>query len=366
MSQLSGYDRIIIKVGSALLVENGQLRNDWLSSLCADISALKARGSDILIVSSGAIALGRQVLDLPDGRLSLPQKQACAAAGQSILTRAYDDALSAHSHRSAQALLTLDDTENRRKWLNARATLGTLLSLDIVPVVNENDTVATQEIRYGDNDRLAARTAQMVGADLLILLSDIDGLYTTDPRIDPAASHIARVETLDEDIMAMGGPANVQTGLGTGGMATKLLAAKIAVSAGCDMIICDGRAAGALAKLDTGAPHTLFKAMQNPKGARAQWISGSLSSVGTLRIDDGAVAALRSGRSLLAVGLTKATGPFSKGDTVRIESPDGTEIARGLTAYDDRDLISICGLTSDQIDHPSGAVIVHRDNLVLS
>ncbi|MEM9601013.1 MAG: glutamate 5-kinase [Pseudomonadota bacterium] len=366
MTALSGYDRIIVKVGSALLVQDGKLRNEWLNRLCHDIATLKAKNIDVLIVSSGAIALGRQVLNMGSGSLTLPQKQACAAAGQSGLTRAYDLALSAYGLQSAQALLTLDDTENRRKWLNARATIGTLLSLDVIPIINENDTVATAEIRYGDNDRLAARTAQMVEADLLILLSDIDGLYTADPRLDTTAQHVPVVEKLSNEITAMGGPPNIQTGLGSGGMATKLMAARIAMNAGCDMIICDGRPEGALGALGNGTRHTLFKASENPGRARAQWISGSLSPAGKLHIDQGAASALKNGRSLLAVGLTSVSGSFGKGDTVSILDPHGGEIARGLCSYDSRDIESLCGLTTEQIDHPSGAVVVHRDNLVLT
>lgn len=366
MSLLSGYNRIVVKVGSALLIANNQLRQEWLTKLCEDVAALRAGGADVLIVSSGAIALGRNVLELTGSKLSLTEKQASAAAGQTILTRAYDDALSTFGYRSAQALLTIGDTENRRNWLNARATLSTLLSLGVIPIVNENDTVATAEIRYGDNDRLAARTAQMIGADLLVLLSDIDGLYTGDPRQDPHARHIPSVDLIDADILAMGGPANAQTGVGSGGMATKLLAAQIATQAGCDMIICDGRDIGALDKLNQNATHTHFKASSHPRNARALWISGSLAPVGTLRIDAGAVIALRSGRSLLLAGLKSASGPFDKGDTVRIIGPDNVEIALGLSSYDSRDAEPLCGLRSGDITHPSGPVIVHRDNMVLT
>lgn len=361
----AAYTRIVIKVGSALLVQDGALRRSWLTRLCADIDTLKQDGKDVIIVSSGAIALGCEALGMDRSALSLAQKQACAAVGQSRLTRAYDDALSAFGHRSAQALLTLDDTENRRRWLNARATLGTLLSLGVVPVVNENDTVATAEIRYGDNDRLAARTAQMIGADLLILLSDVDGLYTEDPRKSEAARHIPVVDHVDDAIMAMGGDANSDHGVGSGGMATKLLAAKICLSAGCDMIICDGQADGALKSLQGGSMHTLFKASDDPKSARAQWIASSLAPSGQLMIDAGAEAALRTGKSLLAAGLLSATGRFGKGDTVGIVSTAGMEIARGLSAYDSHELTALCGLRSDEIDHPSGSVIVHRDNLVM-
>jgi glutamate 5-kinase len=259
----------------------------------------------------------------------------------------------------------LEDTENRRRWLNARGTLDTLLSLGVIPVVNENDTVATAEIRYGDNDRLAARTAQMIGADLLILLSDIDGLYTSDPRIDETAQHISRIDAVTDDILMMGGTANSSAGVGSGGMVTKLLAAKIAMDAGCDMIICDGRSAGSLKKIASGEKHTLFKSKSDPKGARAQWIASSLAPSGNLHIDDGAHNALNSGRSLLAVGVTSSSGTFGKGDTVSIMTTDGREIARGLSAYDSHDLVAVKGLRSDDITHPTGPVIVHRDNLVM-
>jgi glutamate 5-kinase len=362
---LSAYNRIVIKVGSALLVNNGALRRAWLTRLCGDIADLKANGADVIIVSSGAVALGCDVLTMDRSSLSLAQKQACAAVGQSVLTRAYDDALAAFGHQSAQALLTLDDTENRRRWLNARATLGTLLDLGIVPVVNENDTVATAEIRYGDNDRLAARTAQMIGADLLILLSDVDGLYTADPRTSQSAQHIPNVAQIDDAIMAMGGDANTETGVGTGGMATKLLAAKICLNAGCDMIICDGRKDGALKKLSGGANHTLFKAGNDPKSARSQWIANSLAPSGQLIIDSGAEAALDKGKSLLAAGLVSIAGRFGKGDTVAIIGHKRREMARGLSSYDSHDLAPLCGLRSDQINHPNGPVVIHSDNLVI-
>ncbi len=365
MTQLTAYKRIVVKVGSALLVNEGVLCRSWLTRLCGDISVLKSNGTEVIVVSSGAVALGCDALSMNRSDLSLVQKQACAAVGQSILTRAYDDAFAAFGHRSAQALLTLDDTENRRRWLNARATLSTLLKLGVVPIVNENDTVTTKEIRYGDNDRLAARTAQMIGADLLILLSDIDGLYTSDPRQSDTAEHIATVSLIDDTILAMGGTANAGSGVGSGGMTTKLLAAKICMSAGCDMIICAGTKNGALGLLASGAKHTIFRAASDPKGARAQWIAGSLSPSGMLIIDAGAETALRTGRSLLAAGLSSITDQFSKGETVGIVMPDGREIARGLSSYDSQDLTPICGLRSEDITHPAGPVVVHRDNLVM-
>jgi len=370
MSDILKYRRLIIKIGSAILVdaETGRLRESWLTALSRDIAALRKDGTQITLVSSGAIALGRQRLSL-SGALSLPHKQACAAAGQSLLTQAYERALGAEGIISAQALLTLTDTEDRRHWLNARSTLDTLLELGAVPIINENDTVATDEIRYGDNDRLAARTAQMLGADGLVLLSDIDGLYTTDPRKDKGAKHIACVDSLTDDIMAMGSGANMDAAVGSGGMATKLAAAKIATRAGCDMIICDGRDVGALAALQNGAIHTHFKAANNPKNARAQWIVGTLKPTGHLSIDDGACKALRNGKSLLAAGVTHISGQFSKGDAVSILDTENAEIARGLVSYDAKDAAKIIGVNSANIakilSYDNGAALIHRDNLVM-
>jgi len=358
---------IVVKIGSAILVDEKtqSLREDWLAALAADLAVLKDKR--IVLVSSGAIALGRQRLKL-FGSLSLPEKQACAAAGQSSLTRAYDDALGQHDLMTAQALLTLNDTENRRRWLNARSTLDTLLGLGAVPIINENDTVATDEIRYGDNDRLAARTAQMIGADLLILLSDIDGLYTADPRADTSAKHIPIITDLTEDIMAMGGAPNMAAGVGTGGMVTKLAAAKIATQAGCDMVICDGRSVGALSALGAGAKHSLFKAKSNPRKARAQWIGGTLKPSGALHIDAGALKALGKGSSLLPAGVTAVSGTFEKGDAVSI-NVNGFEVARGLIAYDLVEADRIKGLKSTEIlaalGYENGAAMIHRDNLVM-
>jgi glutamate 5-kinase len=363
---LSGIKTLVIKIGSAILVEGGALRQDWLTALAGDIAALE--DMRVIIVSSGAIALGRQRLGLAQQTLSLAQKQACAAAGQSHLTRAYEDALGARGIVTAQALLTLNDTENRRRWLNARSTLETLLSLGAVPIINENDTVATDEIRYGDNDRLAARTAQMLGADMLVLLSDIDGLYTADPRQDQGAKHLPHVTELSAEIIAMGGGANAASAVGTGGMATKLAAAKIATSAGCDMIICDGRKSGALSALQAGAKHTLFSAQENPKSARAQWISGTLQPTGRIEIDAGAAKALRDGNSLLPAGVINLSGAFAKGDAVGVWH-DGIELARGLIAYDRPEADLIKGLNSSAIaaalGYDNGAALIHRDNLVM-
>jgi len=370
MANIAKYHRLIIKIGSAILVnaQTGQLRQDWLDALSRDIAALHQSGTQIILVSSGAIALGRQRLSLPHS-LSLAQKQASAAAGQSLLTQAYERALGTQNIIAAQALLTLTDTENRRHWLNARTALDTLLGLGAVPIINENDTVATDEIRYGDNDRLAARTAQMLGADGLILLSDIDGLYTADPRMDETAQHISYIDDLTDEVMAMGTGANKTAAIGTGGMATKLAAAKIATRAGCDMIICDGRDIGSLAALQSGAKHTYFKAADNPKNARAQWIAGSLKPMGQLYLDDGACKALRSGKSLLAAGVTHLTGSFSKGDAVSLMDTHGAEIARGLVAYGHIDAAQIIGINSADIaavlGYDNGTALIHRDNLVM-
>ena len=364
----SDAQTIVIKIGSAILVDDQTqaLRKDWLAALASDLSNMADKR--IILVSSGAIALGRQRLKLFGNSLSLPEKQACAAAGQSSLTRAYDDALGRLGLTTAQALLTLNDTEHRRRWLNARSTLDTLLGLRAIPIINENDTVATDEIRYGDNDRLAARTAQMVGADLLILLSDIDGLYTADPRTSKTAQHIPLIEELTDDIMDMGGAPNAAAGVGTGGMATKLAAAQIATQAGCDMIICDGRSAGALAGLNAGAKHSRFKAQSNPRKARAQWIGGTLKPRGSLHIDGGAAKALQTGSSLLPAGVTSVSGQFEKGDAVSV-MVDGSEIARGLVAYDLLEADRIKGLKSGEIlatlGYENGAAIIHRDNLVM-
>jgi len=330
----SAAETIVIKIGSAILVDDQtqSLREDWLAALAADLAG------------------------------------ACAAAGHSSLTHAYDDALGQHNLMTAQALLTLNDTENRRRWLNARSTLDTLLGLGAIPIINENDTVATDEIRYGDNDRLAARTAQMIGADLLVLLSDIDGLYTADPRTDSSAAHIPVIADLTEDIISMGGAPNAAAGVGTGGMVTKLAAAQIATQAGCDMVICDGRSVGALSALGNGAKHSRFKAKSNPRKARAQWIGGTLKPSGALHIDAGAVKALEKGSSLLPAGVATVSGLFEKGDAVSVIA-NGAEIARGLVAYDLKDADRIKGLKSSEIfavlGYENGAAIIHRDNLVM-
>ncbi len=374
LTALATARRIVIKVGSALLVDAGLGAVDagWLAILATDVARLRARGAEVLIVSSGAVALGRRRLGLPlRGELELQEKQAAAAAGQSLLMRAWEEALAPHGLHTAQVLLTRDDTEVRRRWLNARATVETLLRLKAIPVVNENDTVATEEIRYGDNDRLAARVAQMIGADLLILLSDIDGLYTADPRRDPAATHIAMVETLTPEIEAMAGGANAAHGVGTGGMATKLAAARIAHGAGCATLVTLGRrdGLGPLEAVEAGARATLFAAHATPALAYKQWIAGSLAPQGALVVDDGAVTALRAGKSLLPAGVKAVEGRFGKGDAVIVRDKAGREVARGLSAYGAEDAAAIQGLRSTAIEAKLGyrgpAALIHRDDLVV-
>jgi len=363
---------LVIKVGSALLVDpqSTNLRKEWLRSLCADIKSLRDEGVSVALVSSGAIAMGKTRLNQWDRKLSLSEKQACAAAGQAVLTQAYEDALAPYNIATAQILLTLNDTENRRRWLNARGTLSALLELGVVPIINENDTVATDEIRYGDNDRLAARTAQMVGADTLVLLSDIDGLYTQDPRNSDTAKHIPTIDKLSQDIMAMGGTANKDAGMGSGGMTTKLAAAQIAMSAGCHMCIMNGFELNPISRLKSGETTSWFKASQNPVDARRQWMSGHLNMKGRVLIDQGAATALRKGSSLLAVGVKMIDGDFEKGDMVTIETESAEKIASGLISYNSVDARKIIGKNSGEISdilgYDYGLALVHRDNLVMS
>lgn len=372
LSTLSSAKRVVIKIGSAILVDGktGELNKEWLSAICKDISVVMAQDIDVIVVSSGAIAIGRQTLGLTANPLTLPQKQACAATGQTILTRAYADCMREYGVTTAQALVTLGDTENRRRWLNARATLDTLISLHILPILNENDTVATDEIRYGDNDRLAARTAQMVGADTLILLSDIDGLYTADPRSNPDAKHLPEISELSPEIMAMGGGVNKGAGVGSGGMATKLAAAQIATSAGCHMCVMDGTDIAPLSRLKSGAKCTWFLAADEPQDAWHRWIGGALDVRGTLTLDAGAARALHKGNSLLPAGVINISGDFRKGDIVRFISKDGTELARGLSSYDADDALAIMGRQSDDIEtilgFTNGPSLVHRNNLVVT
>jgi glutamate 5-kinase len=359
---------IVVKVGSALLVSpaTGLADRAWLAAFAADAARLRARGQRLVVVSSGAVALGRARLDLPRRALALHEKQAAAAAGQSLLMRAWEEALEPHGLRAAQILLTPDDTEVRRRFLNARATLETLLALGEVAVVNENDTVGTEELRYGDNDRLAARVAQMVGADLLVLLSDVDGLYTADPRRDAAARHIPLVETLTPEIEAMAGGANAG---GSGGMATKLAAVRIAAAAGCSTLITLGRRPAPLSAVEDGAAATLFQAAATPAAAYKAWIAGSLSTQGALVVDDGAARALRSGKSLLSAGVRTVEGRFEKGDAVIVRDLTGREVGRGLSRYDAADAARIVGLKSDAIEPVLGysaGPLIHADDLALA
>jgi glutamate 5-kinase len=366
---LSGYKRITLKIGSSLLVDGKTgLKRQWLAAMAVDIAALREKGADVSVVSSGAIALGRSVLGLGTRVLRLEESQAAAAAGQILLARAWDEALSTHNIKTGQILLTLGDTEERRRYLNARATIGTLLKLGAVPIINENDTVATSEIRYGDNDRLAARVATMMGGDLLVLLSDIDGLYTAPPSSDPNAKHIAFVPVITAEIEAMaGGAASI---LSRGGMRTKIDAGKIATAAGTAMMIVNGTADGPLAALNHGAKSTLFAASEKPERAYKTWIAGHLEPQGKLTLDQGAVAALQSGKSLLPAGVRKVEGEFSRGDTVAILDPDGMEIARGLAAYDSGDALKIAGKRTQDISaligYDARSAMVHRDDLVIS
>lgn len=370
MSGLSAARRVVVKVGSALVAggDGDTADKAWLAAFAADAARLRARGQQVLIVSSGAVALGRRRLGLGRRALTMPEKQAAAAAGQSGLMRAWEEAFEPHGLAVAQVLLTRDDTEVRRRWLNGRATLDTLLDLGVIPVVNENDTVVTEEIRYGDNDRLAARVAQMIGADALVLLSDIDGLYTADPRGNPDARHIDRITHLTPEIEAMAGGANAKAGVGTGGMTTKLAAARMAQAAGCATVITLGTRPAPLAALEAGERATVIEPSTTPAAAYKAWIAGSLAPGGALVVDAGAAQALRKGKSLLAAGLRGVAGGFDKGDAVVIRDEAGLEIGRGLTRYDSDDAGRILGLKSDAIEgvlgYTSGPV-VHVDDLAL-
>jgi glutamate 5-kinase len=360
---------VIIKVGSALLVDEQQSRvnGEWLAGMAADIANLHAAGKSVVVVSSGAIALGQQGLGLPSTGLRLEEKQAAAATGQVILANAWMMALAQHSISTAQILLSPDDTETRRRHLNARATMKTLLELKSVPVVNENDTVTTAEIRYGDNDRLAARVAAMLSADMLCLLSDVDGLYTENPTQNSAATHLAEVDALTPEVLKMAGSANAT--YASGGMVTKLEAARIATKAGCDMVICDGRPLGPISRLRDGVRSTLFHAGASPLTARKQWIAGALSPKGCLTVDAGALGALRKGRSLLPAGVVAVEGQFERGDLIAIHNQDGAVIGHGLSAYSAGDANIICGHKSREIETLLGYrgrdEIIHADNLVM-
>jgi glutamate 5-kinase len=366
---LADFRRIVVKVGSSLLVDAdaSRVREDWLVSLVADIARLHQDKRDVLIVSSGAIALGRAVLRLPKGPLRLEDSQAAAAVGQIALARTWSAALDRHGITTGQVLVTLQDTEERRRYLNARSTIERLLEWRAVPVINENDTVATNEIRYGDNDRLAARVASMASADLLVLLSDVDGLYDAPPGTNKSASLVPLVDRITPEIEAMAGAAGSE--LSRGGMQTKIEAGKIATHAGAHMVIASGHIAHPLAAIADGARCTWFLTPANPVTARKRWIAGSLEPKGTLTIDQGAVAALRKGNSLLPVGVIRIEGSFARGDAVLIRGPDGGEVARGLVAYDAEDAEKLKGRPSTDIPLVLGfggrAEMVHRDDLVV-
>ena len=365
MASLSTARRVVVKIGSALLVEDNRLRSEWLASLAEDVAGLRKRGKDVVLVSSGSIALGRAALSLPAGTLALEQSQAAAAVGQIRLARAYEEALAPHGLTTAQVLVTLEDSANRRRYLNSRATLEQLLSLGAVPIVNENDTVATDEIRYGDNDRLAAQIAVTIGADVLVLLSDVDGFYSGDPRSDPDAKRFDVIDRVTPAIEAMAGDEG--TGLSKGGMKTKILAAKTAASGGAAMAITQGSPINPLKMLEEGAPSTWFTPETDPRAARKRWIA-SMKPKGEVHVDAGAERALRAGKSLLPAGVAKIAGSFGRGDPVSIVGPDGG-IGTGLTRYTADEATRIRGAQSSQIEailgYPGRSALIHRDDMAV-
>lgn len=359
--------RLVVKIGSALLVDRTTgLRGDWLRGLAEDVAAARARGADVILVSSGSIALGRRVLGLPDGALPLEQSQAAAAVGQIRLARAYEEALVPHGLKAAQVLVTLEDTEDRRRYLNSRATLATLLGLGVVPIVNENDTVATDEIRFGDNDRLAAQIAVTVGADQLVLLSDVDGFYTANPKTDPSARRFDLVDHITPEIEAMAG--DPISGLSKGGMKTKLMAAKTAVAGGCAMAIMEGSTYRPLTALAKGAARTWFLPAGDPQTARKRWIA-AMKPRGTVTLDAGAVAALHDGKSLLPAGVRAVSGNFGRGEPVGIAGPAGEDLGKGLIRYTSDEARAIAGHRSAEIEgilgYPGRTVLIHRDDMAL-
>ena len=370
LNSLSAGKRIVIKVGSTLLVdrERGVVNRRWLEALTEDITQLHNRGQEVLVVSSGAIALGRRQLNFSSGDLKLEEKQAAASSGMISLAHAYQEALAARELTAAMVLLTIGDTENRRRYLNARNTLDQLLRAGAIPIINENDTVATDEIRIGDNDRLAARVAAMISADILVVLSDVDGLYTADPRVHGDAKHISEVKEITSEIEEMAGTVKPDDGLG--GMITKLEAAKISIGAGCRMVIFDGHVEHPLQALDNGAACTWFVPSTSPRTERKQWIAGSLKPAGILVVDDGALAALKQGKSLLPAGVLDVEGTFERGDAVKVCAGAGHEVARGLCAYSSADARQIKGHKSGEIERLLGYrgrdEMIHRDDMVLS
>jgi glutamate 5-kinase len=358
--------RIVIKIGSALLVGPEGLKIDWLKALAQDVARMRARGADVILVSSGSIALGRRVLGLPQAALPLEQSQAAAAVGQIRLARAYEEVLAPHGVTTGQVLVTLEDTEDRRRYLNSRATMETLLGLGVVPIVNENDTVATDEIRFGDNDRLAAQIAVTIGADQLILLSDVDGFYSANPKTDPSAIRFELVDHITPEIEAMAG--DPISGLSKGGMKTKLLAAKTAVAGGCAMAIMEGSALQPLSALEAGANCTWFLPEGDPQVARKRWIA-AMKPRGEIWVDAGAVGALNAGKSLLPAGVTRVVGAFGRGDPVSIKAPDGAELGKGLVRYTVAEARAIAGHKSGEIEallgYPGRAALIHRDDMVV-
>lgn len=368
MAALSDAKRLVVKIGSALLVDaaTGALRQDWLTSLAHDVARIRARGTDVIIVSSGSIALGRGILGLPPTSLALEQSQAAAAVGQIRLARAYEEALTPHGIVTGQVLVTLEDSQDRRRYLNSRATMETLLGLGVTPIVNENDTIATDEIRYGDNDRLAAQVAVTVGADQLILLSDVDGLYTDNPKAKNDAKHLEIINKITPEIEAMAGDAG--SGLSKGGMITKLMAARIATEAGCAMAIALGTEMHPLGQLESGARATWFTAQTDPQAARKRWIA-AMKPRGTVTVDAGASVALRRGKSLLPAGVTQINGSFGRGDLVAIVDAAGVQMGQGLIRYTSAEARQIMGRRSADIAKILGyegrAALVHRDDMVL-
>lgn len=367
MATLKLTKRLVVKIGSALLVDQVTgLRISWLRSLATDVAMIRARGTDVILVSSGSIALGRGVLGLPQSELALEQSQAAAAVGQIRLARAYEEALSPYGITTAQVLVTLEDSKDRRRYLNSRATMETLLSLGVTPIVNENDTVATDEIRYGDNDRLAAQVAVTIGADCLVLLSDVDGFYSDNPHTNSIAQHYDIIEKITPDIERQAGDA--ESGLSKGGMKTKLMAAKIATDAGCRMAIALGTPLNSLKKIDDGARCTWFTAQTNPQAARKRWIA-AMKPHGDITVDDGAQTALKSGRSLLPIGITITTGTYQRGDPVAILTTRGERLGLGLSRYSSDEAEVIKGLSSQDICSVLGyegrGVFIHRDDMVI-
>nr|WP_255723042.1 glutamate 5-kinase [Thalassobius sp. Cn5-15] len=365
---MSAARRLVIKIGSALLVDRktGQLRHDWVQGLAQDVAWLKGQGKDVILVSSGSIALGRGVLDLPATELALEQSQAAAAVGQIRLARAYEEVLAPFGITTAQVLVTLEDSTDRRRYLNSRATLEQLVGLGVVAIVNENDTIATDEIRYGDNDRLAAQVAVTVGADQLILLSDVDGFYSANPQVDPSAVRYDVIDDITPEIEAMAGDG--VSGLSKGGMITKLMAAKTATKAGCSMAITEGSVLRPLTALEQGANATWFTAQVDPQQARKRWIA-AMKPKGEIVVDAGAAGALGRGKSLLPAGVSAVAGEFGRGDPVAILDPQGHKLGQGLTRYDAVEAGKIRGHQSEDIEgllgYPGRAALIHRDDMAL-